>query len=165
MRNVLLTAAALAGLVVLTPARAGSFTLSTGQVEPDTRGFDAATTANVRYGVEVLDLALAEIDLEVEGATDIDAGETASGREYGFDSVGAAVSARTAGPLYFIGRYGIARNRLDIDGGRDITETQQSIGVGVGASAGVAQFELMATHYPEEGALDDVTWLTLGVRF
>lgn len=165
MKNTLLMAATLASLAAAAPAHAGSFTLSTGQVEPDTRGFDSATTANLRYGVEVLDVGLAEFDAEIEGATDISSGETANGRDYGFDSVGAALSARTAGPLYFIGRYGIARNRLDIDGGNRSTETQQSIGVGIGASIALTQFELMATHYPEEGAIDDVTWVTVGVRF
>ncbi len=165
MKNALLIAATVTGLAAATPLHAGSFTLATGQVEPDTKGFDAATTANLRYGVEVFDIGLVEFDAEVEGATDISTGETANGRDYGFDSVGAALSARTAGPLYFIGRYGIARNRIDIDGGDRFTETQQSIGVGVGASIALTQFELMATHYPEEGAIDDVTWVTVGVRF
>ncbi len=165
MKKALLIAAAFTGLAATAPVQAGSFTLSTGRVEPDTKGFDAATTANLRYGVEVFDVGLVEFDAEVEGATDISSGETANGRDYGFDSVGAALSARTAGPLYFIGRYGISRNRLDIDGGDRFTETQQSIGVGVGASIALTQFELMATHYPEEGSIDDVTWLTVGVRF
>lgn len=165
MKKTLLVAAALIGLAAAAPVHAGSFTLSTGRVEPDTKGFDAATTANLRYGVEVFDIGLVEFDAEVEGATDISSGETGDGRDYGFDSVGAALSARTAGPLYFIGRYGIARNRLDIDRGDSFTETQQSIGVGVGASVALTQFELMATHYPDEGSIDDVTWVTIGVRF
>ncbi len=165
MKKVLLMAAAAATLAATAPVQAGSFTLSAGRVEPDTKGFDTATTANLRYGIEILDVGLIEFDAEVEGATDISSGETANGRDYGFDSVGAGLSARTAGPLYFIGRYGIARNRLDIDGGGSSTETQQSIGVGLGASIALTQFELMATHYPEEGAIDDVTWVTVGVRF
>lgn len=165
MKNALLMAAVLTGLAAAAPAHAGSLTLSTGRVEPDNKGFDAATTAGLRYGVEVFDVGLAEFDFEVEGATDISSGETANGRDYGFDSVGAALSARTAGPLYFIGRYGIARNRVDIDGGDRFTETQQSIGIGVGASIALTQFEFMATHYPEEGSIDDVTWVTVGVRF
>ncbi len=75
------------------------------------------------------------------------------------------MSARSAGPLYFIGRYGIARNEIDIDGGGDATENQQSLGLGVGGSIGIVQLELMATQYLEEGDLDDITWLTAGIRF
>lgn len=155
----------LAGAIMAAPASAGSLTLSTGRVEPDTNGFDSATTANLRFGNEIFDVGLAEFDLEFELATDIEPGTTANGRDYGFTSVGAHLSARTAGPLYLLARYGVARNEFDIDGGGDTTETQHGVGLGVGASAGIVQIELLATQYRESGDLDDVTWISAGVRF
>lgn len=147
------------------PASAGSITLSTGRVEPDRGGFDAATTASVRYGLEILDAGLAEFDLEFEGVTTLDSGDAPNGSEYDFTSLGVGLSARTAGPVYAIGRYGIARNEIDIDGGGDTSENQQSIGLGVGGSVGLLQVELLATQYLEEGDLDDITWLTASIRF
>ena len=52
-----------------------------------------------------------------------------------------------------------------MDGGSDATENQQSIGLGVGGSIGIIQLELMATQYADEGDLDDITWITAGIRF
>ena len=153
------------GLLFTGPVAAGSITLATGRVEPDASGFGSATTANVRLGAEIFDVGVAEFDLELEGATSVDSGDAPGGDDYDFTSLGVNLSARSAGPVYFIGRYGIARNEIDIDGGGDATENQQSLGLGVGGSIGIVQLELMATRYLEEGDLEDITWLTAGVRF
>jgi len=164
-RRILFPLALIAGLLATTQASAASITLATGRVDPDTSGFGEATTANLRLGAEVFDIGLAEFDAELEIARDIDSGDAPGGNEYEFSSVGVALSARTAGPLYFIGRYGIARNEIDVDGGGDATENQQSIGLGVGGSIGILQLEVMATQYADEGDLDDITWITAGIRF
>lgn len=155
----------MAGLLAAGPAAAGSISLVTGRVEPDANGFGTATTAGVRLGTEIFDVGVAEFDLELEGATTLDSGDAPSGNDYDFTSLGVALSARSAGPIYFIGRYGIAHNEIDIDGGGDTSENQQSLGLGVGGSVGIVQLELMATQYFEEGDLDDITWLTAAIRF
>lgn len=166
VRNLLISLAALAGLLVTGSAMAdGSITLSAGRVDPSADGFGSTSTANIRFANEILDIGVAEFDLELEAAKETSSGDAPNGNEYDFTSYGIGLSARTAGPLYLIGRYGIARNELDISGGDDITETQQSVGAGVGGSLGVVQLELMATRYLEEGDLEDITWITAGIRF
>lgn len=156
---------AVAGLLASAPAAAGSIILSTGQVDPSDDGFDRATTANIAYGLEIVDAGFAEIDLELGAGRTIESGGAPGGREYDFTTVGAGLSARTAGPVYVIGRYGIARNEIDIDGGDSSDATQQSVGIGVGGSLGIVQLELMARRYAEQGDLDDITWISAHVRF
>lgn len=165
-RNLFVPLAALAGLLATSTAMAnGSITLSTGRVDPSADGFGSTTTAHIRFANEILDIGVAEFDLELDAAKETSAGDAPNGNEYDFTSYGVGISARTAGPLYAIGRYGIARNELDISGGDDISETQQSIGAGIGGSIGILQLELMATRYLEEGDLEDITWITAGIRF
>lgn len=165
MQALLVPAAALAVLLATGPALAGTLTLATGRVEPDADGFGSATTANLRFGQEIFDVGVAEFDVELEAATDIDSGDAPGNDEYDFTSFGAGLSARTAGPLYAIGTAGIARNEIDVSGGGSETETQQQVGLGVGGSIGVLQLELIARRYLEEGDLEDITWLTAGIRF
>ena len=63
MKNAILMAAALTALAAAAPVQAGSFTLSTGRVEPDTRGFDAATThrPGARFGPAAIRAASAQL--------------------------------------------------------------------------------------------------------
>lgn len=158
-------ATGLAAALALAPARAATVSLSTGRVQPGGDGYGAATTTSLRIGGELADLGFAELDLDAEVARDTGGGDAPGGRRYSFTSLGAYLSARTAGAVYLIGRYGVARNELDIDGGPTTTATQQSVGVGAGASTGAFQLELMATRHLEAGGLADVTWVTAGVRF
>ncbi|MDZ7748194.1 MAG: hypothetical protein U5K43_04550 [Halofilum sp. (in: g-proteobacteria)] len=160
-RTILHIAAFLGGVLALGPVHAASITLSGGRVDPGD-GYDSTTTANVRVAAELLDLGVAELDAGVEAAQSTTRGDGPLASDYGFTSVGAFVGARTAGPLYLIGRYGVARNEIDLDPGPDERETQQSVGVGIGASAGILQLELMATRYLEAGDIEDVTWVTAG---
>lgn len=161
----LVLATAFAGLFGTSPVMAASFGVATGVVEPDADGFDSATTANFRLGQEIFDVGAAEFDIELEVAKEVDSGDAPGGQEYDFTSVGVGLSARTAGPVYAIGSYGIARNEIDVSGGGSTSETQQSVGVGVGGSVGILQIEVMARRYLEEGDLDDITWISAGIRF
>ncbi len=145
-------------------AQAASLTLTTGRADIEETGYEPATIASLRIGTEVLDAGLVEIGAGVEAATDIEAGETAEGEEWNFRSLGGYLSGRTAGPVYLIGRLGLARQRVEIDGNAD-TATQQSAGIGVGASTGIVRLELMATRYGSEGELDDITWFSAGISF
>lgn len=146
------------------PAEAASVSITTGRADADASGYDPATVASIRIGTEVLDVGAAEFDVGVEAAKDIEPGETADGEDWGFQSLGAYVSGRTAGPLYLIGRLGVARQEVEI-GGDTSKATQRSAGLGVGASVGVLNLELMATQYNSQDELDDITWLSAGIRF
>ncbi|MEX1081178.1 MAG: hypothetical protein WD382_05660 [Halofilum sp. (in: g-proteobacteria)] len=145
-------------------AQAASVSITTGRADLDESGYDPATVASVRVGTQILDAGLFDLDAGVEAATDIDAGETADGEEWNFRSLGGYLSGRTAGPLYLIGRLGLARQQIEIDGDSN-TATQRSAGIGVGASTGVVRLELMATRYASEDDLSDITWLSAGISF
>lgn len=165
IRTLLLLATTSCLLVTGSATADGSITLSTGRVDPSADGFGSTTTVNVRFANEILDVGAAELDLDVEAAKETSSGDAPNGNEYDFTSLGVGLSARTAGPLYLIGRYGIARNEIDVSGGDKTTENQQSIGIGAGGSLGIVQLEVMATRHLEEGDLEDITWITAGVRF
>jgi|GEM_PF-2619803 len=163
--RILLRTTALVLLAAPLLAHAGSISLVGGRVDSDRKGYDPASTAGVRLGAELVDVGVAEFDGELELASDINPGTTGSGRDWGFRSVGAYVTGRTAGPVYLLGRVGVARQSIDVKGGRNVDGTQQAAGLGVGLSVGLADLELVATRYSGDDKLDDITWITAGFRF
>lgn len=146
------------------PADAASLSITTGWADSSESGYDPATVASARLGTEILDIGVAKFDLGVEAATDIDKGTTASGEDWGFQSLGTYLSGRTAGPVYLIGRVGVAHQQIEI-GDRTDDGTQTSLGVGAGASVGVMRLEVTANRYGSAGDLDDITWLSAGISF
>ena len=158
-------ASAAAGLALAAmPASAASIQAYTGWVEPDTSGFDGATVGGVRLGAELADVGFFELDGELEAATDLDEGDTATG-DWGYRSVGAFLTARSAGALYFLGRVGVTDQEIDPSDGEAVSDTREAIGLGVGASVGVAQFEVLAQRHAETDELDAVDSVTAAVRF
>lgn len=157
-------AALILGTAVVAPAQAASLSLTTGWVDSSESGYDPATIASLRLGTEVLDLGVASFDLGVEAATDIDKGSTASGEDWGFQSLGTYLSGRTAGPVYLIGRLGIAHQEIEV-GDRTDDGTQTSVGIGAGTSVGILRLEVTANRYGSAGDLDDITWLSAGISF
>ena len=158
---------ALAGLALAlaaAPASAASVQVFTGPVEPDIAGFDSATAGGVRLGAEFADVGLAEFDAELEFATSIDEGDTASGT-WDYQSIGAFVTARSAGAVYFIGRVGVVDQEIDPSGSGAISESGEAVGLGIGAGIGVAQFELLAQRQSGGDDLDDVDSITAALRF
>ena len=146
-------------------ACAGTISLIGGRADSGRSGYDPASTVGVRLGSELADVGLASFDGELDVAGTVNPGTTKSGKDWDFRSVGAYVTARTAGPVYLLGRVGLARESISVDGGRDVNGTQHAVGLGVGVSAGVTDLELVATRYSGDSQLDDVTWITAGFRF
>lgn len=149
---------------VMGPAQAASLSVTTGWADSGESGYDPATIASLRLGTEILDLGVAKFDLGVEAAKDIEKGTTASGEDWGFQSLGAYLSGRTAGPVYLIGRLGVAHQEIEV-GGRTDDGTQTSVGIGAGTSIGILRLEVTANRYGSAGDLDDITWISAGISF
>jgi hypothetical protein len=149
---------------VAAPAQAASLSVTTGWVDSSESGYDPATIASLRLGTRILDLGVADFDLGVEAAKDIEKGTTASDEDWGFQSLGAYLSGRTAGPVYLIGRLGVAHQEIDV-GGRTDDGTQTSVGIGAGTSIGILRLEVTANRYGSAGDLDDITWVSAGISF
>lgn len=158
---VLVTSAALMPPV----ARAETFTAFAARVEPDRNGFDPATVGGVRISGRPFGFYGLKGRIALEAGTDIDEGKTPGGRAFGFTTYGAYITARTRGAFYLLGEYGIARNRIDVDGGRDTTEKQTRTSLGLGFTTGNLRIEATAGQFDDSSKLADSTWITLGVRF
>ncbi len=145
--------------------RQGATSLVVGQYKPDKDGFEPARTAALRFSGRAFGLYGLIANIEIEAATDFREGEAASGDAFSFTSYGAAIRARTPGTFYLIGRYGVARNRLSIDGGPTSRDTQQRTGVGLGMRWGSLQVEITASRYDKTNDLPKSTWINANVRF
>ncbi len=112
------------------------------------------TNASVMLGYE-LGVVAGDLGIEGELGTSID--EAGNGGEV--DTAGAYLAFRSAGPIYLIAKGGAAwRDEMHTrDPGQD---SSASLGLGVGFSVGLAQFEAEFTRIG-----DDANYLTLGVRF
>lgn len=108
-----------------------------------------ATMVSGQLSYEVLDLVAASVAAEVElskSVTDSRLGNLNTGVKASFQNVGAYLSARTLGPLYAIGRIGIARNEVKFSTGKSNKSNGLSMGLGAGFSLG-ASTELELTSY------------------
>lgn len=162
--HVLAPLAALALAAAALPARADTIMLTTGHVDLDEPGFEPATVASIRIADDFADAGIAELDLGIEYAQDIEPGTTATGADWSFQSLGIYLSARTDGPLYLIGRIGVAEQEVEI-GNETREATQQSVGIGIGVRIGGLQIEVIANEYNGDEALEEITWISAGIRF
>lgn len=146
-------------------ARAETVTAFAARVEPDRNGFDPATVGGLRISGRPFGFYGFKGRIALEAGTDVDEGQTRGGQAFGFTTFGAYVTARTRGALYLLGEYGIARNEIDIDGGRDTTANQIRTSLGLGFSTGDLRIEAMVGEFDDSDGLADSTWITLGFRF
>jgi hypothetical protein len=163
----LASVAALALAASALPATASAETLTAfgARVEPKPAGFGRATVGGLRLSGRPFGLYGLKARIALEAATDIDEGTTPNGRAFGFTSYGAYINARTRGPFYLVGEYGIARNRLSIDGGGSTTDNQTRVAVGLGIATGNMRIEATVGRFDESDRLSETRWITLGFRF
>ena len=140
-------------------------------VEPDLSGIDTTPAIMIsgQIGYEFLDLVAADIAVEFEAAksiTDVEFDVPAAGKDDQSILTGAVyLSARSAGPIYAIGRLGYARTQADSDQtGATAYENGTAIGAGVGFSTGF-RGEVELTRYDLEDSDDTAYYLSLGFSF
>lgn len=155
---------AIVALTLFAPAAKADITVFLGHTSIDRSGFGSVTTAGLRANILRVPAGVVGFSLDAEGSTTIDKGSAPDGREWDYRSGGLYATARTAGPLYLLGRVGVARNRFAVDND-STTETQTGAGIGIGASLRVLRFEVTANRFGSSGDIDRVTWITAGVTF
>lgn len=126
----------------------------------DVSGFDPAPLVSAQLSYEFLDLAAADIAVELEVGKSASDGESDAG-DFSVTTAGVFISARTVGPIYAIGRIGVAKTELEFDG-FDVDDSGVAMGVGIGFSTGLrTELELTRYDIDDEQAL----YLSLGVAF
>jgi hypothetical protein len=123
---------------------------------------DPAIMVSAQIGYEFLDLAVFDIAAELELATSLTEGEVAN-RDYNNQSKGLFASARSAGPIYFIGRLGYVDTEIDFTDRANIQDNAIAYGLGVGFSMGI-RLELELTQY-EYDEIGTGSYLSLGLSF
>ena len=118
---------------------------------------DDPTNAGVTVGNE-FGIVLGDLGFEGEITTSMKDGENSFGQEGGVDTMGIYATYRSPGFVYLKARGGFLRWEGTGDFGGDGTET--SLGLGIGFSLGLIQFELEYTQIEE-----DIDFISIGVMF
>lgn len=170
MKKLLLATALMAAAPSI--ATAGiNFGVKAGAQKLEVEGFEVpaiAVSGQVAY--EILDLTAVALAAELEMSKSISNGKFESKAELSTQTVGAYVSARSIGPLYAIGRLGVAKVDTEVEtpiGSSSFSDTGVSMGVGAGFSLG-ARTEIELTNYKVKGNGDsakDMYYLTVGLGF
>ncbi len=130
----------------------------------DISGFDPAPVLSGQISYEFLDLIAADVAIELELGKSASDGEGVVGlgkEDFSVTTIGAYISARTAGPIYAIGRIGVAKTELEFES-TDSDETGLAVGAGVGFSLGV-RTEVELTRYDVDD--EQAFYLSLGLAF
>lgn len=130
----------------------------------DAENEDPFLGASLMIGYEFLDLVAADIGFELEHTTSLTEGE-ADGPEYNYQGTALALSLRTAGPVYFIGRLGYADTQYDWRNAPSIDDKAGLVTLGIGFSTGI-RWELQLDRYSfDENDRDEALYLSLGLSF
>lgn len=137
----------------------------------DLSAYDPAAMVSAQISYEFLDLAAVDVALELEAGKTISDAKVDFGPAPGdqtdaeVTTIGAYISVRTAGPVYAIGRIGVANTDVSFEDKANFTDgddTGVSAGAGVGFSLGV-RTEIELTRY--EVDKEQAYYLSLGVAF
>ncbi len=158
-----LALACAAGLASAPAAQANELIIGAkvGLLDFDANGFDNTFTGGLQLGYEFLDLAVVDLAGELEITRSLSAGD-APGGDYDYSALGAFVSARSAGPIYVIGRIGFIDGDVDYSAGDDQSDSGVALGLGFGSSVGL-RWELEMTTYDLNDS--DATLFTFGLSF
>jgi len=123
----------------------------------DISGADDPTNVGVTVGYQ-LGVLVGDIAIEGEYTTSLDDGQV-SGAPVDVDTLGLFLALRTAGPVYFKARGGVASVDTTVGAG-DSSSSGIAYGVGLGFGIGLAQLELEYTAME-----DDTRFISLGAQF
>ena len=135
----------------------------------DNKRFDPAPMLSAQLSYEFLDVVAADFALEIEAGRTTSDGEIKNNlgqkSDFSATTAGLYLSARTTGPVYAIGRIGVAKTKIDFDPAsaqKDIDDNGIAVGAGIGFSTGI-RTELELTSY--EVDQEQAYYLSLGVAF
>jgi hypothetical protein len=153
----LLSLAVLATGLYASSASAVEIGVKAGLIDYDAPDSDMGVNGSFQIGADVADLKFADIALEAEFATSLLEGEIFN-QDADFQSLGVYGSLRTAGPVYFIGRAGLANVEINEE-----DDTDLSLGFGIGFSTVGLRWEIEYTTYEVEDL--DINYISLGLSF
>jgi hypothetical protein len=159
MKRILAAGALAAALCSTAQADELIFGVKGGLADIDVSGYDPITVVGGQIGYEFLNLVAADLAVEAElmkSAAAADAGE------YDFMSTGLYLSARTAGPVYVIGRVGYINAEIDHSTNGKSDDSGNVLSLGLGFSTGI-RTELEFTTYNFDD--NDVKMISLGLHF
>lgn len=158
LSGMLAAGALLAGMTFAPLAAADWFVgAKAGPMMVDVPGISDPTNAGVMIGTE-WGVVVGDVGVQAELTDTIDDGSI-GGSAVSVNTQALYGVVRTAGPIYFIAKAGVLREEVTV-GSASESDTGSSVGLGIGFSIGLAQFELEYTQIEE-----DVDFLSLGVRF
>lgn len=124
---------------------------------------DPFVAAAIDIGYEFLDFSGLRVAAEVQFATSLTDGDM-NLRDYSYESIGAFMSLRTVGPIYFIGRLGYVDAQITPENAAPIDDTGTAIGLGIGFNTGIRwEVELDGVQYKETE--DKGLFLSVGLSF
>ena len=129
-----------------------------GIIKNDTSGFDNATNAGVALGYEFLNVGVGDVAIEGEYTTTIDEGNAPGISDWETDTMAVYGVLRTGGPVYVQAKAGVINQKLDV-GAISNDDTGFTVGLGIGFSLAVAQFELQYTRMEE-----DIDFVGIGIN-
>lgn len=139
--------------------KVGAFNIDFEQVDQS----DPFLAAAVDLGYEFLDLAGLRLGAELQFTTSLTDGEM-NLRDYSYQSVGAFMSLRTLGPVYFIGRLGYIDAHITPENTASIDDNGTTVGLGIGFNTGIRwELELDGVQYQD--ADNKGLFLSVGLSF
>jgi len=139
-----------------------------GYLVPHTSHADGTGAASLTLGYEFVDLFTADMAVEAEYTRSLTDGDiTLPGSvksNWDYKSGGLFAALRAPGPVYLKGRVGVVHNEFST-GSSSRDETGVAGGLGLGASLVGLEMSVDWTHYFKSDTLDDVDYVSLGVRF
>jgi hypothetical protein len=121
----------------------GAFNIDFNQTDRSDPFFAAA----VDLGYEFIDLPGLNIGAELQLVTSLTDGDM-NLRDYSYESVGAFMSLRTSGPVYFIGRLGYIDAHITPENAAAIDDNGTALGLGIGFNTGIRwELELDGVQY------------------
>lgn len=121
----------------------GAFNIDFAEVDQSDPFFAAA----VDLGYEFINLPGLNIGAELQLVTSLTDGDM-NLRNYSYESVGAFLSLRTSGPVYFIGRMGYIDAQITPENANTIDDNGTAVGLGIGFNTGIRwELELDGVQY------------------
>ncbi len=163
----LLSTALLFGLVQ-TAAAQPYLGVKAGYLSPGASAADETAAASVTLGYELIDFLTADAALEAEYTQTLDDGDLnlpgGVTADYDYSSYGLFGVFRTPGPAYFRARAGVVHQQFEVRGA-STDSNDAAAGIGVGFSLLGLEASLDWTRYLDGDALDEVDYLSFGLRF
>lgn len=134
-----------------------------GYLRPSVDNADETTAGSVVVGYELADVLLADVSLEAEYTKALEEGDIGS-LDWDYSNYGVFAAVRGGGPIYLRARVGMVNQEIEVNGSSD-NSTGAAATIGFGFSLLGLEAALDWTRYAESDNLEDMDYVSLGLRF